>query len=79
MKLKTFFRRKLRRSSRVTSCSMRPHADHAGHQQAGGDGRDGHHDRVGEEIEEIQELHPEHRHAGQRAVAQRGQACPAPA
>ena len=50
------------------------HTDDAGHQQAGCNGGNGHHDRVGEEIEEVQELHPEHGHACQRAVAQRGQA-----
>ena len=50
------------------------HTDDAGDQQAGGDGRDGHHDGVGQEIKEIQKLHPEHRHARQRAVAQGRQA-----
>ena len=48
-------------------------AYHAGHQQAGGDGRDRHHHRVGKEVEEIEELHAQHRHPGQRAVAQAGQ------
>ena len=46
------------------------HPDDPRHQQAGGNGRNGHHDRVCQEIEEIQELHPEHRHTGQRTIAQ---------
>ena len=46
-------------------------ADDAGDQQADGDGRDGHHDGIRQEIEEIKELHPDDRHACQRAVAER--------